>query len=213
MSKLISPKELAELVSGLLVRPSLLGELDTLDRYEDFIRDIGQVVADYCGGEVVAVSHPISSDKFSSSDNALPALHVEPNDSLPSLENNVWSHYDPSGWDEETGQTTDDTVGNSALRSKLQRLLLDKQAPIPFTLLDNEGVYDPLEGSLIIEDIGISFQFDGYTDNYSDDNTGFPVFVEKYQDEVFVRVYGDVNRDDPTLVASLSNARNDRRIE
>ena len=60
MSKQIFAHELAEIVTGLLIKPELLGELDSADRHADFLGAIAGVVADFCGGEVSmveAVSH------------------------------------------------------------------------------------------------------------------------------------------------------------
>lgn len=51
MSKQIFPHELAEIVTGLLVKPELLGELDSPQKHQAFMLDIGRVVAEHCGGE------------------------------------------------------------------------------------------------------------------------------------------------------------------
>ncbi len=51
MSKQILPHEIAEIVTGLLVKPELLGELDSPERHQAFMLDIGRVVAEHCGGD------------------------------------------------------------------------------------------------------------------------------------------------------------------
>lgn len=101
MSKQIKPSELAEIVTGLLVRPDILGEIDDSDTHERFIEAIGEVVADFCGGTVNGVNPsdsgtPLTDHVFT------PYLSVYPNDSLPCLEQCVWSPYDPDGWEGET---------------------------------------------------------------------------------------------------------------
>lgn len=99
MSKQILPKELAEIVTGLLVKPELLGELDSPERHMAFIVDIGQVVSDHCGGIVNWVNAPDTTENYLSAECASPYLSVEPDDRLPSLNNNLWSMYDNSGWE------------------------------------------------------------------------------------------------------------------
>lgn len=127
MAKLLSPKELAELVSGLLIQPELFGELDDRHNYHDFILAIGNVVAQFCGGEPIAVEYhpPLANHEPSYT----PMLVVNPNDSLPSLHGSVWSYFDPRGWDDlplptgiELGQEPlPERILN--VRSALQRIL------------------------------------------------------------------------------------------
>lgn len=100
MSKQILPSELAEIVNNLLVNPAAVSELDTTERYQEFMRDIGQVVAEHCGGEVTGISKG-SFGKGYDHEYTPPTLQVIPNSSLPSLTDNVWSKYDPEGWDED----------------------------------------------------------------------------------------------------------------
>jgi len=102
MSKQITPAELAELVVGLLINPSLLGELDSPERHQEFMRDIGQVVADHCGGCINQVNPPDLDEKYLSDNYNSPFLSVSPNDSLPSFNRNVWACYDPAGWEDES---------------------------------------------------------------------------------------------------------------
>ncbi len=70
MTKQILPAELAEIVTALLVKPELLGELDTRVAHQEFMKAIGCVVADFCGGIVNGVtdgdiSSPYLSDVYS----------------------------------------------------------------------------------------------------------------------------------------------------
>lgn len=89
MEKKILPKELAEIVTGLLVKPELLGELDTTEKHQQFIQAVGQVVADFCGGDIAGVTN-----------DSVPALRVSPNDNLPSITENVWQYHDVDAWAE-----------------------------------------------------------------------------------------------------------------
>ena len=58
MSKLVSPRELTEIITGLLLKPELLGELDSPEKYQMFMADLGRVVAEHCGGQVNRVVLP-----------------------------------------------------------------------------------------------------------------------------------------------------------
>ncbi len=128
MSKQIFPKELAEIVTGLLVNPSLLGELETAEKHRAFMLRIGSVVADYCGGDAWTVHKGGTDINYLSDENSSPYLSVSPNDSLPSLHQNVWAYHDPSGWEDEEEVDIDkeeplDESKIAVMRSKLQTLL------------------------------------------------------------------------------------------
>lgn len=98
MAKLLAPKELAELVSGLLIQPELMGELENRQTHHDFILAIGNVVAQFCGGDTIGIEyHPPLTHQDAS---YTPMLVVNPNESLPSLLGSVWSFFDPRGWDD-----------------------------------------------------------------------------------------------------------------
>ncbi|WP_154922510.1 hypothetical protein [Klebsiella grimontii] len=56
MTKQILPNELAEIVTGLLIKPELLGELDSREAHQAFMLDIGRVIADHCGGLVNGIT-------------------------------------------------------------------------------------------------------------------------------------------------------------
>lgn len=55
MAKKILPNELAEIVTALLIDPDIIGEMPDQDRHAMFMKNIGQVVANYCGGFVEGV--------------------------------------------------------------------------------------------------------------------------------------------------------------
>ncbi len=101
MSKQLLPNELAEIVTGLLVKPELLGELDSPQKHQAFMLDIGRVVAEHCGGEANWVNKGDTNEDYLSDQYSSPTLSVSPNDGLPCLFDNVWSYYDPEGWEEE----------------------------------------------------------------------------------------------------------------
>ncbi|MEZ8028584.1 hypothetical protein [Enterovibrio norvegicus] len=135
MSKQITNEELAELTLGLLLNPELLGELETSDQYKSFMHDIAEVIADHCGGVINCVHEPLPGNP--DGDNALYLVSVSPSDSLPSFNQNVWSAFDPEGWEEEDaasyGIEVGETTDTKQLRTQLRSCLIpSEQNPLSF---------------------------------------------------------------------------------
>lgn len=86
MTKQILPNELAEIVTGLLIKPELLGELDSREAHQAFMLDIGRVIADHCGGRVNGITDGDVAKPYLSDIECTPTLHIEPDDRLPSTE-------------------------------------------------------------------------------------------------------------------------------
>ncbi|MEX3984193.1 hypothetical protein AB4Y45_35140 [Paraburkholderia sp. EG287A] len=86
MSKQISQLELAQLLTKLLTDPNS-GELDESAKFAAFMTDLGQVVADHCGGEIRTEAHEQEGIWY---------LGVRGNDSLPE-DGGVWKDFDPEG--------------------------------------------------------------------------------------------------------------------
>lgn len=61
-------------------------------------------------------------------------------------------------------------------------------------------------------DLGICIGIQEHSDCCSDDGGGTPIFIEKYEGEVYLRVYGDINSEEPTESICLSGARISQRI-
>lgn len=134
MSKQILPNELAEIVAGLLIKPELLGELDSPERHQSFIEEIAQVVADHCGGYINGISPADCDDsQYLVDEYSVPYVSVSPDDCLGSLTRNVWAAFDAEGWEEEIAEAESedaDSVSDpmstdeiKALRNELQQLL------------------------------------------------------------------------------------------
>jgi len=113
MAKLISTRELATIITALLVKPELLGELDSPEKHRALMEDLGRVVAEHCGGNVTEIALPETDGtavdealldgqpvRYLETKESSPYLIVHPDDSLPSLTHNVWMHADPDGWEE-----------------------------------------------------------------------------------------------------------------
>lgn len=137
MSKQILPHELAEIVTGLLVKPELLGELDSPQKHQAFMLDIGRVVAEHCGGEANWINDGDTEENYLSDQYSSPYLSVSPNDSLPSLLNNVWSYYDPEGWEDEFLDCDDVNAGEPPSPDSIVRGRKELQG-----LLSNAGLSD-----------------------------------------------------------------------
>lgn len=84
----ISNGTLAALLTNLLTNPHS-GELDSMDKFEEFLNDLARVVCNHCGGEITTESRYVdmtSDDEFGSAY----VLEVEPNESSPA-EDDIWS--------------------------------------------------------------------------------------------------------------------------
>lgn len=131
MSRQILPNELAEIVTGLLVKPELLGQFPDEDRHIEFINEIGTLVAEFCGGQVNGVHAPDGSFAGQPFCDA-PLMSVWPDDRLPDLDHCVWGPYDPEGWEGVSAELTGIEPGGkplplkpSEIRKALQSLLAD----------------------------------------------------------------------------------------
>lgn len=77
----------------------------------------------------------------------------------------------------------------------------------PFVLYD-EADNNSVTGSLSNDkELGLSLYLEGYGTYPTTDNEVAVVYLERYEGEVFVRVYADINQDAPTHSISLSEAR------
>jgi hypothetical protein len=82
---------------------------------------------------------------------------------------------------------------------------------LKFNLFDEE-VGDEIFGNIDSkENLGISIFFEGYGDCTSQDDSGTPVYIEKYDGKLQVRIYGDINSEDATHNISLEGARLNKR--
>jgi len=82
-----------------------------------------------------------------------------------------------------------------------------------FTLLRNESSEEScIQGYFDNnQHLGLALHFDGYSDFCSQDNNGTPIYIESFNDELRVIIYGDINQEDPTHIISLENAHISKR--
>lgn len=158
MPKQTIPNELAEIVTALLVKPELLGELTSVEKHQAFMLDIEKVVANHCGEKIKL------------------------------LENE-----------------------SDAIRKQAQMLLIQNPFEMPIQLNEQSFKGEATHGTVVFNGSAVLLQIDGHTDCASDDDIGFPVYIEKNEGEIFVRVYADINQDAPTHSIPLTNTRNENR--
>ncbi|NTZ41105.1 hypothetical protein EXW94_26260 [Enterobacter sp. JMULE2] len=114
MAKLVTPLELTEIIAGLLLKPELLGELDTPEKHRALFLNLGEVVATHCGGLISDVTIPETDGTavdggllngkpvhYLEKPESTPYLVVHENECLPSPDQNVWMYVDTEGWVEE----------------------------------------------------------------------------------------------------------------
>lgn len=89
--------------------------------------------------------------------------------------------------------------------------LSDADCRIPFSLQD-EVTGDTRKGYIDTNGLGVGVHIEGFGDRYSDDNDGTPLYIESYGGNVQVRVYGDINVEDPTQVINLEAAKLENRL-
>lgn len=60
---------------------------------------------------------------------------------------------------------------------------------------------------------GLEIRISGYSDCCSQDSEGVPIYLEKCNGEMYLRVFSDINSEEPTHSISLKNARDSNRVE
>lgn len=88
MSKQVSAKELAEIVTKLLTDPNSSGELDGFETFQQFMTDIAEVVCDHCGGEIHNPADLLEDVWY---------VGIHGNNSLPDAFGGIWREYDKEG--------------------------------------------------------------------------------------------------------------------
>lgn len=76
-----------------------------------------------------------------------------------------------------------------------------------FPDVTNEGEVEIEQGHLCL-----MIAVKGYGEACSGDGDGHPILLERYQGQLRLVVWGDINQEDPTHIISLEDAREDRRL-
>ena len=87
MSKQISHKDLAEIVTKLLTAPEAESHIDEAKTYSSFMTEIAEVVCNHLGGEVVGPAAPLDEMWY---------IGIIGNDSLPE-DGGIFAPYDKGG--------------------------------------------------------------------------------------------------------------------
>ena len=85
---------------------------------------------------------------------------------------------------------------------------------LSFTLRDETtGPEGDVSGSVSDKSsLGLCISVNGYSTCSSVDDEGCLVYIEKYDDKLQVRIYGDISKEEPTHNISLEGARNSLRL-
>jgi hypothetical protein len=100
----------------------------------------------------------------------------------------------------------------SQLEAKVESLLTKVGSNFDFTLYDEVNDIQVTGNINTKGGPGLAIYFEGFGDCSSADNMGTPVYIEKFDGELFVRVYSDINSDAPTHTIPLEGARLDKRL-
>lgn len=87
MSKQINPKELAKVLTDLLLHPERVGQDFSPQGYSELLTGLAQVVCDQCGGEVAGPASEIDGQWL---------VGIRGNDSLPE-DGGIWKNFDLEG--------------------------------------------------------------------------------------------------------------------
>ena len=73
-----------------------------------------------------------------------------------------------------------------------------------FTLRDPDG--GSVNGTVVLDSYSLVIKIDGYGDFGSADGYGEPIYLEHYDGKLVLRVWADINQEDPTHTIDLSGA-------
>ncbi len=134
--KYISARDLATIVSTLLLHPERVGELQDREQFATFVGTIAEVVTQACGGVMQEVIPPQDVGDGEAPD--VWRAVIRPDDCLPSLDQNIWTMFDveaawggsiPSGDDVDAGMANMATVVDAshaeALKDAIHQLRRD----------------------------------------------------------------------------------------
>ena len=105
-----------------------------------------------------------------------------------------------------------DTTGLIAsIVDKFEAAFSSGNAKVDFQLRD-QGTAETVTGYVDFKsEFGIDVHVKGYRTSCYEDDVGIPIFIEKYDGELLIRAYGDINSDEPTHNVSLEGARLEKR--
>jgi len=83
---------------------------------------------------------------------------------------------------------------------------------IPFVLnREGEGQSGTIKGEIRILPQAISVRVDGYGDCGTENGYGCPIYIEHYDGKLSVRLWSDINHEDPTHAVDMEGARETER--
>lgn len=84
---------------------------------------------------------------------------------------------------------------------------------IKTSITEKSGLFDlkALKAKIIARGGSISIGIEGYDDYYSENSCGTPIYLELYEGKLVLRVWADINSQDPTHVIDLEQAKESNR--
>lgn len=87
---------------------------------------------------------------------------------------------------------------------------LDKEVSV---MLADSGTDEAVTATInTTSNLGIAISFSGHGDYYSQGDNGSPIYIDKYEGDIRVVIYGDINNEDATHKVSLKDAKLSNRI-
>lgn len=82
-------------------------------------------------------------------------------------------------------------------------------------LHDVHGSRNNIEANISISEVdgSLLLRAKGYSDCTSDDDEGVPLIIENVDGILTLRIFGDINQEDPTEIIQLSGAKNSNRYK
>lgn len=83
-----------------------------------------------------------------------------------------------------------------------------------FSIIDESAENKYLNGHIVNTDnLGLALQFDGYSDHYSNEESGTIIYIECFDNKLRAILYNDINQKSPSHVIDFEKANNAHRAE
>lgn len=205
MTKQIQPRDLAEIVTGLLLKPELLNALNSPAKHKAFMLDISEIVAKHCGGEINGISDGLeecpSGENYLSDAFTSPYISVSPNHEIDYTAKNAWSFHDFEGWNAYVDKPFM-TLETLNLRSMIQSLLLNyPEKHFPYGIKTKMNDWQISEGNSIPDADQREYDVEFCIGNQT--------FIEiKHANEIFLGLIIEINNGVPCIHLDVDGSAN-----
>ncbi|MGD1524319.1 hypothetical protein [Vibrio owensii] len=100
-------------------------------------------------------------------------------------------------------------ISDTAVTDLLTKIPTLQATKVESTLIDYHGVAEPINASVEIGEVdgSLILKAEGYSDYSSEDSCGVPMLVENNEGDLQLRIWADINKEDPSHVISLAGAK------